>query len=157
MNWARFKVIFREKFVPRAIQNAKCSEFDQLKQLGMTVADYEWSFTNLAEYAPHLVATDEIRAHRFEEGLRHEIRKAIRLLDRTKVKNEIRCFHYTEVEHIKRNCPRLRTEVVAPRGGLVGGNVRPAGNAMPGGNRPGNPENRGGNVNNQRQGQGYAL
>ena len=43
----------------------------------MTVADYEGLFTNLAEYAPYLVATDEMRAHRFEDGLRHEIRTII--------------------------------------------------------------------------------
>ncbi|GFS40005.1 hypothetical protein Acr_00g0066140 [Actinidia rufa] len=138
----------------------------------MTVADYEGSFTNLAEYAPHLVATDEMRARRFEDGLRHEIRRAIRplvlptyadVLDRAiivekneierkkyfdskrrqnfgfegtsgqkkiEVRNEIRCVHCNEVEHIKRNCPRLRTEAVTPRGG---------------------------NVNNQRQGQAFAL
>ncbi|GFY95723.1 hypothetical protein Acr_11g0000290 [Actinidia rufa] len=70
--------------------------------------------------------------------------------DIIEVRNEIRCFHCNEVGHIKRNCPRLRTEVVAPRGGPRGGNVRPAGNVRLGGNRPGNPGNRDGNVNNQR-------
>ncbi|GFZ04254.1 ribonuclease III family protein [Actinidia rufa] len=73
------------------------------------------------------------------------------------VRNEIRCFHCNEVRHIKRNCARVRTEVASPRGGPVGGNARPAENARPGGNRPGNPENRGENVNNQRQGQAFAL
>ncbi|XP_057459270.1 uncharacterized protein LOC130749931, partial [Actinidia eriantha] len=80
IDWARFKVIFREKFVPRAVQNAKSAEFERLKQMGSTIAEYEASFTNLAEYAPHLVATDEMRARRFEDGLRHEIKRAIRPL-----------------------------------------------------------------------------
>ncbi|GFY93688.1 hypothetical protein Acr_09g0001340 [Actinidia rufa] len=155
MDWARFKVIFREKFVPRAVQNAKCSEFEHLKQLRTTIADYERSFTNLAEYAPHLVATDEMRPRRFEDGLRHEIKRVIRPLvlptyaekDNIKVRNEIICFHCNEVGHIKRNYSRLRTEAVAPRGGPRGGNVRPVGNARPGGNRSGNPGNRDENVN----------
>ncbi|GFZ04255.1 hypothetical protein Acr_16g0008790 [Actinidia rufa] len=147
-----------------------------------TFKDYEGPSTNLAEYVPHLVATDEMRARRFEDGLRHEIRRAIRplvlstyadVLDKAiiveqdeiekkyfdskrrqnfgiEVRNEIKCFHCNEVGHIRRNCPRLRTEVVTPRGGPVGENVRLAENARPGGNRLGNPENRGGNVNNQR-------
>ena len=70
--------------------------------------------------------------------------------DKTEVMNEMRCFYYNEVGHIKRNCPRLRTEAVAPRGGPVGGNMRPTGNARSGGNRPGNLGNKGGNENNQR-------
>ena len=55
-NWARFKVIFKEKYMPRALQNAKCVEFERLKQTGgMTIAEYEATFTNLSEYAPHLL------------------------------------------------------------------------------------------------------
>ncbi|XP_057480443.1 uncharacterized protein LOC130767567 [Actinidia eriantha] len=140
-----------------------------------------------------------MRAHRFEDGLRYEIRRAIRplvlptyadVLDRAiiveqdeiernkyfdskrrqnygakgtssqkkvEVRNEIRCFHCNEVGHIKRNCPRLRTEAVAQREGPGGGNVRLAENARSGGNRLGNSGNRGGNVNNQRQGRTFAL
>ncbi|GFY85513.1 hypothetical protein Acr_04g0002510 [Actinidia rufa] len=80
MDWARFKVILREKYVPRALQNAKCAEFEHLKQTGKPIAEYEAAFTNLAEYAPHLVATDEMRARRFEDGLRYEIKRVIRPL-----------------------------------------------------------------------------
>ncbi|GFZ05555.1 hypothetical protein Acr_17g0011270 [Actinidia rufa] len=184
-----------------------------VKEPGMDWArfkNYEGSFTNLAEYAPHLVATDEMRARRFEDGLRHEIKRVIRplvlptyaeVLDRAIIveqdeierkkyfdskrrqnfggegtsgqkkqkpemksrnfgnnpKGQVQMFHCNEVGHIKRNCPRLRTEAVAPRGGPGGGNVRLVGNARLGGNRPGNPGNRDGNVNNQRQGRAFAL
>ncbi|GFY87338.1 hypothetical protein Acr_05g0009770 [Actinidia rufa] len=180
---------------------------------------YERSFTNLAEYAPYLVVTDEMRVQRFEDGLRHDIRRAIRPLvlltytdvldraiivehdeierkkyfdskrrynfgiegtsrqkkqkpkamlksrnfgnnpkgqvqvcqkcgryhlgvcwkDRTEVMNEIRCFHFKKVGHIKRNCPRLRIEAIALSGGLVGGNVRPVGNARSGAIGQGTP------------------
>ncbi|XP_057481977.1 uncharacterized protein LOC130768887 [Actinidia eriantha] len=130
----------------------------------MTVADYEGSFTNLTEYAPHLVTTDEMRVRRFEDGLRHEIRRAIwplvlptyaDVLDRAIIveQDEIERKKYF-VGHIKRNCPRLKIEVVAPRGGPVGGNVKAAEKDRPGGNRP---RNMSGNVNNQRQGRAFAL
>ncbi|XP_057502685.1 uncharacterized protein LOC130786392 [Actinidia eriantha] len=169
MNWARFKVIFREKYVPRALQNAKCAEFEQLKQTGKPIAEYEAAFTNLAEYAPHLVATDEMRARRFEDGLRYEIKRVIRplvlptyadVLDRAiiveqdeieKKKPDVICFHYNEVGHIKQNCPKLGTGAIVPKGNQGGGNTRP------GGNRQGNQGNRSGNGNNQRQGQAFAL
>ncbi|GFS32073.1 hypothetical protein Acr_00g0020670 [Actinidia rufa] len=44
---------------------------------GKPIAEYEAAFTNLAEYAPHLVAIDEMRARRFKDGLRYEIKRVI--------------------------------------------------------------------------------
>ncbi|GFY91063.1 hypothetical protein Acr_07g0012590 [Actinidia rufa] len=194
MNWARFKVIFREKYVPRALQNAKCAEFEHLKQTRKPIAEYEAAFTNLAEYAPHLVATDEMRARRFEDGLRYEIKRVIRplvlptyadVLDRTIIveQDEMEKRKYFDSKkrqnfnnegpsgqkrqkpesnwrnqrgkyrmgHIKRNCPKLETGAIVPRGNQGGGNARP------GENRQGNQGNRSGTGNNQRQGQAFAL
>ncbi|GFZ15650.1 hypothetical protein Acr_25g0000590 [Actinidia rufa] len=54
MNWARFK--------------------------GSLLQNTRQHSQNLAEYAPHLVATDEMRARRFEDGLRYEIKRVIRPL-----------------------------------------------------------------------------
>ena len=51
-----------------------------VQTLKTTIAEYEVLFTNLVEYAPHLVTTDEMRARRFEDGLRHEIKIVIRPL-----------------------------------------------------------------------------
>ena len=46
----------------------------------MTIAEYKASFTNLAKYAPHLVATNETRARRFEDELQYKIKRTIRPL-----------------------------------------------------------------------------
>ncbi|GFS41563.1 hypothetical protein Acr_00g0075120 [Actinidia rufa] len=188
---------------------------------GKPIAEYEAAFTNLAEYAPHLVATDEMRARRFEDGLRYEIRRVIQPLvlptyadvldhaiiveqdemekrkyfDSKKRQNfnneglsgqkrqkpepnwrnqrgqipkcptceknhsgecwkkrpDVICFYCNEVGHIRRNCPKLGTGAIVPRGNQGGENARP------GGNRQGNQGNRSGNGNNQRQGQAFAL
>ena len=58
MSWERFLVVFKEKYMPRSMTNAKLLEFEILKQRGATtVAEYEAEFTNLTEYAPYIIAT----------------------------------------------------------------------------------------------------
>jgi len=69
MTWGRFKELFFEKYFPQCIQDRKVSEFEQLKQGDMTVAKYEAKFTELAQYAPHMVNTDNKKARKFEGGL----------------------------------------------------------------------------------------
>ncbi|KAI8563814.1 hypothetical protein RHMOL_Rhmol03G0138300 [Rhododendron molle] len=44
----------------------------------MSVAAYEAEFTNLAEYASHIVADENKKARKFEDGLKYEIRKVVR-------------------------------------------------------------------------------
>lgn len=67
--WAMFKEEFENKFIPPYVQKQKASEFANLKQRSMTVAEYEAKFTILARHAPRLVVTDEEKAKWFEEGL----------------------------------------------------------------------------------------
>ena len=67
--------------MPRAMTNVKRLEFENLKQRGtMSVAEYDAEFTNLSEYAPYIVSNYEIKARRFEDGLKPEVRKVIRPL-----------------------------------------------------------------------------
>ena len=52
-----------------------------LKQNEMTVAEYELKFTQLSVYAMNLVATEEDKCLKFEEGLTYEICSKLTLYD----------------------------------------------------------------------------
>ncbi|MQL67943.1 hypothetical protein Taro_000216, partial [Colocasia esculenta] len=48
----------------------KVNEFAGLKQLRMSVSEYEAQFAWLSKYAPHLISTEKLKAKRFMNGLR---------------------------------------------------------------------------------------
>ncbi|XP_028097058.1 uncharacterized protein LOC114296928 [Camellia sinensis] len=80
ITWAQFKEAFYDKYFPQCIQDRKVSEFEQLKQGTMSVAEYEAKFTKLAHYAPHMVDTDYKKDRKFEGGLNVEILDRINVL-----------------------------------------------------------------------------
>ncbi|GFZ21098.1 hypothetical protein Acr_29g0002600 [Actinidia rufa] len=140
-----------EKYVPRALQNAKCAEFEHLKQTGKTITDYEAAFTNLAEYAPHLVAIDEMRARRFEDGLRYEIKRVIRPLVLPTYADVLDRAIIVEQDKIeKMNGSHQKKLFEAGNWAIVPRENQGGGNARPRGNRQGNQGNQSGNGNNQR-------
>ena len=55
----------------------KRREFVELKQNNMTVAEYGLKFTQLSTYAANLVATEEEKCQKFEEGLHYDIRNKL--------------------------------------------------------------------------------
>ncbi|KAL5565172.1 hypothetical protein UlMin_028336 [Ulmus minor] len=75
--WEMFKNEFFNQYFPKSVRREKEREFSRLEQGNKTVAEYEASFARLAKFAPDLVATEESRARRFEEGLRASIRQAV--------------------------------------------------------------------------------
>ena len=75
LTWERFWVAFYDQYFPRSIRIQKEQEFIYLKQKGMSVTEYEAKFTELAKFAPRLVDGEQERVHKFEMGLRTEIRK----------------------------------------------------------------------------------
>ncbi|MQL86259.1 hypothetical protein Taro_018794 [Colocasia esculenta] len=54
----------------RVVQEKKANEFAGLRQLRMSVSEYEAQFARLSKYAPHLIATEKLKAKRFMNGLR---------------------------------------------------------------------------------------
>ncbi|KAI5336040.1 hypothetical protein L3X38_026174 [Prunus dulcis] len=77
INWEEFQRIFSEQFYPPSYRHAKKSEFLYLKQGSMSVMEYEHKFNELSRFAPELVATEEDRCRRFEEGLWWDIQAVV--------------------------------------------------------------------------------
>ncbi|XP_028079413.1 uncharacterized protein LOC114281161 [Camellia sinensis] len=80
IGWVRFLEIFYEKYFPQCVRDKKVSEFMELKQNSMTVAEYEGKFTELARSAPHVVGTNYKKARHFEGGLRDDILEKVNVL-----------------------------------------------------------------------------
>ncbi|MQM17174.1 hypothetical protein Taro_050144 [Colocasia esculenta] len=70
IEWDKFLELFNTKYFSERIREKKANEFVNLKQRMMSVAEYEVQFERLAQYAPHLVSTEKMKAKRFLEGLR---------------------------------------------------------------------------------------
>ena len=51
ITWEEFKEGFRGAHIPRSIIKIKKREFDDLKQRGMSVTEYNGQFTQLSRYA----------------------------------------------------------------------------------------------------------
>ncbi|CAA0828721.1 Unknown protein [Striga hermonthica] len=64
----RFKELFRSKYFTAPIRAMKMNEFIQLRQGGMTVADYIRKFERLSRFAEHMASTDALKTERFLKG-----------------------------------------------------------------------------------------
>ena len=74
LEWPEFSKAFLERFFPKSLQYARAREFEQLKQTsGMSVTEYDIQFTRLSRYAPHHVATEQLRVRRFVDGLQDNL------------------------------------------------------------------------------------
>ncbi|XP_041016255.1 uncharacterized protein LOC121258783 [Juglans microcarpa x Juglans regia] len=80
VSWPRFKKEFNDHFFPNTMRKQKAREFNNLGQGEMTVEQYAWKFIELGKFATHLIATEEMRIERFQEGLRREIRRQVACL-----------------------------------------------------------------------------
>ncbi|XP_070040753.1 uncharacterized protein [Nicotiana tomentosiformis] len=69
--WKKFSVLFLKKFVPRIEELRR--QFDQLRQDGMYMMEYEMRFSELACHVVWLVLTDRERIKRFIDGLTYQL------------------------------------------------------------------------------------
>ena len=77
ITWQRFTELFQEKYLPRYLQDQLEVQFLELKQEGMSVAEYEAKFTELARFAPRYVGDDVSKARKFQHGLKPWLRSRV--------------------------------------------------------------------------------
>ena len=72
-DYRAFETVFLEQYFPDSAREERQQQFLELRQEGMSVAEYESTFTALSRFSPEMVVTDAHRCRRFERGLRAQI------------------------------------------------------------------------------------
>ncbi|KAF5933080.1 hypothetical protein HYC85_029251 [Camellia sinensis] len=72
--WEAFLNAFQERFLSAAAREKLRDQFSRLKQQGLSVAEFEATFTSLSRFAPGLVASEERRCYEFERKLRRGLK-----------------------------------------------------------------------------------
>lgn len=71
VTWEMFKADLSKQYIPKAM------DFINLVQGNMFVAKYESKFSELSHYAPHIVADEDEREKKFQQGLAPHIYEKI--------------------------------------------------------------------------------
>ena len=77
LSWFDFKHEFEIRYYSAQFQWNKEQEFLNLKQLDMTVMEYERRFQSISTFSSVLIPTEHHRIGRFKEGLTQELKKGL--------------------------------------------------------------------------------
>lgn len=77
VTWERFSGLFREKYLGDACLAGKVTEFMEIRQGKISVAEYTAKFDELARFASNMVPTDESRKRKYMFGLQTNTVKQI--------------------------------------------------------------------------------
>ena len=81
ITWDFFQAEFRKNYISQRFGDQKCKEFLQLKQVRLSVTEYEREFVRLSQYARECVSTEATMCKRFIEGLNEDIKLLVGILD----------------------------------------------------------------------------
>jgi hypothetical protein len=73
ISWPLFQKEFLQQYFPKMLRDAKAQEFMDLTQGNMSITQYASYFNGLARFAPYLMAKEENRVRKFEQGLNPRI------------------------------------------------------------------------------------
>ncbi|XP_073298485.1 uncharacterized protein [Primulina huaijiensis] len=77
LSWDIFKLKFKESYCPPSFYSSKASEFHNLKQGDMSVAEYADTFYVILRYAPHVAASQVAVVESFIEGLNDHLHSLV--------------------------------------------------------------------------------
>jgi len=78
VTWTRFKQEYYDRFFPRAQQQVRVKEFQNLVQGNLTMEQYSAKFMELAMFALNLIPYKESKTERFLDGLHPRWRNLFR-------------------------------------------------------------------------------
>ncbi|XP_010650244.1 uncharacterized protein LOC100244253 [Vitis vinifera] len=78
--WSQFREVFYKKYFPDNVRRQKVGEFVHLEQRNLTMAQYEAKFTELSHFTPQLIATEEEKVLKFQDGLKPYLKNKISIL-----------------------------------------------------------------------------
>ncbi|RVW88173.1 Transposon Ty3-G Gag-Pol polyprotein [Vitis vinifera] len=79
-SYAGFMEAFYKKYFSDSVRRQKVGEFVCLEQENLTVAQYEAKFTELSRFFPQLIAIEEKKAVKFQDGLKPYMKNKISIL-----------------------------------------------------------------------------
>ncbi|RVW21559.1 Retrovirus-related Pol polyprotein from transposon 297 [Vitis vinifera] len=78
--WSQFREAFIRSTFLTVFDEKRWEEFVRLEQGDLTVAQYEAKFTELSRFAPQLIATEEEKTLKFQDGLKPYLKNKISIL-----------------------------------------------------------------------------
>lgn len=102
--WEAFLEVFRDYYFPPSVHEKKELEFLELEQGNMIVLQYKAKFMEVVCCAPHIVASDAMKARKFQWALRTNIRSQMSVLQLNNFMDvvETACIAQRETEEIYR-------------------------------------------------------
>ena len=73
--WEFFVQEFKVKYVSDMYKETKLKQFLNLKQMNLSVAEYEKELSHLSKYAPESILTETCWCRQFEDGLNESIKR----------------------------------------------------------------------------------
>ena len=73
ISWDQFSMSFYERFFPSYAKKEMKEQFIRLQQWNQFVDEYAAKFLRLSRFTPYMVAEEENRASRFQQGLKMDI------------------------------------------------------------------------------------